>query len=529
MPHQQLAVTKNLLEKMRNLVIILGDQLDHNSSVFDDFEPSEDQIWMAEVAEEITYIWTHKLKIAFFLSSMRHYRDYLKEKKYAINYHQLSKDAQKDKGHSFESILKQDIAKLKPSKLVMTQPGDYRVLNKMQKVAEEMKLELDIKPDRHFYFNIEDFKKHAAKRNSLVMENFYRELRKKFSLLMEQSKPEGGEWNYDKENRETFGKKGPGKVKSPRGFSPDAITLEVIDLVKDRFNDHPGTTDHFDLPVSREQALQLIQDFIAHRLASFGKYQDAMWQDEPFLYHSRVSAVMNIKLISPREVIDKVLNAYRQHNYPLNSVEGFVRQVLGWREFMRGVYWNEMPEYTDNNYFEANKEVPPFFWDGETKMACVKDAMKSVINYGYAHHIQRLMVLGLFAQLYGVHPLKFHEWHMAMYNDAIDWVSLPNAFGMSQFGDGGVVATKPYTASANYINKMGNYCKGCHYNHKKVTEDDACPFNALYWDFLNRNYDKLAKNRRMNFQIRNLEKKDDEQLQKITIRSSAIKENIKDI
>jgi len=514
---------------MRSLAIIFGDQLDHNSSIFEDFDPKQDQIWMAEAEEEITYIWTHKLKIAFFLSSMRHFCHYLEKKNYSINYHQLSYQSKKDKGHSFESILKQDIARLKPKKLLMTLPGDYRVLKKIQKVAEEMKLALEIKPDRHFYYNVEDFKEHAASRNSLLMENFYRELRKKFSLLMDQSKPEGGDWNYDQENRKTFGKKGPEKIKSPRGFLPDNITKEVINLVEERFGDHPGTTDYFDLPVTRQQALDLVKDFIEHRLENFGNYQDAMWQDEPFLYHSRVSAAMNIKLISPKEVIDKTIEAYHQHNYPLNSVEGFVRQVLGWREFMRGVYWNEMPEYTDNNFFEANKEVPPFFWDGDTKMACVKDAMNSVINHGYAHHIQRLMVLGLFAQLYGVHPLKFHEWHMAMYNDAIDWVSLPNAFGMSQFGDGGVVATKPYTASANYINKMSNYCKGCHYNHKKVTENEACPFNALYWDFLNRNVDKLVDNRRMNFQLRNLEKKGDEKIQMITKRSKEIKENIKDI
>ncbi|MFW5759886.1 MAG: cryptochrome/photolyase family protein, partial [Cyclobacteriaceae bacterium] len=296
-----------------------------------------------------------------------------------------------------------------------------------------------------------------------------------------------------------------------------------------RFGNHPGNTNHFDLPVTRQQARELLQDFIEHRLQKFGAYQDAMWQGEPFLYHSRISAAMNIKLISPRELVEQVVKVYKQENMPLNSVEGFIRQVLGWREFMRGIYWNEMPEYLDNNFFNAEKEVPPFYWHGKTKMACVEDAMQSVLNYGYAHHIQRLMVLGLFAQLYGVHPAKFHDWHMAMYNDAIDWVSLPNAFGMSQFGDGGLVATKPYTASANYINKMGNYCQSCRYNHRKVTEEDACPFNALYWDFLQRNRNKLADNRRMLLQMRNLEKKTPEQLESIQQRSKFIKENIEEI
>lgn len=514
---------------MRNLVIIFGDQLDNASAVFDDFDKNQDIIRMSEVEEEITYLWTHKLKISFFLSAMRHFRDHLVANDFPVKYHQLSEKSGRDEGKSFTEIIEQDIKEMKPEQLVMVQPGDYRVLQQMKSLSRQHQLPLKIKPDNHFYYSIKDFKKHAAKRKSFLLESFYRELRKKYNVLMDKSKPEGGDWNYDQENRQTFGKKGPDKIKAPRSFSPDELTREVIEMVEKRFKDHPGTTDHFDLPVTRQQALSLLRDFIEHRLRNFGAYQDAMWEGEPFLYHSRLSAAMNIKLISPREMVEKIEEAFRNKKLPLNSVEGFIRQVLGWREFMRGIYWNEMPEYLDNNFFEAENEVPPFYWHGQTRMACIHDAMRSVINHGYAHHIQRLMVLGLFAQLYGVHPGKFHDWHMAMYNDAIDWVSLPNAFGMSQFGDGGVVATKPYTASANYINKMGNYCKNCHYNHRKVTEDDACPFNALYWDFLQRNQNKLADNRRMNFQMKNLDKKSDEQLREISQRSKYIKKNIDNI
>lgn len=514
---------------MRNLILIFGDQLNYSSSVFDGFDKEKDMIRMAEVEEEITYLWTHKLKIAFFLSAMRHFRDYLVSKNLPLKYHALTDKPEKDHGKSFSDIISNDIKTLKPEKLVMVQPGDYRVLQQIQSLAKKGKITLEVREDTHFYYSIEDFKHHALNRKSFLLENFYRELRKKFNILMDKNKPEGGDWNYDQENRKTFGKRGPDKIKPPLSFSPDGITREVINMVESRFANHPGKTEHFDFPVTRQEALKLAQDFITNRLHNFGTYQDAMWQREPFLFHSRISAAMNIKLISPKELIDKIVEAYHKHGLPLNSVEGFIRQVLGWREFIRGIYWNEMPEYLDNNFFEANREVPAFYWHGKTKMACVGDAMQSVINYGYAHHIQRLMVLGLFAQLHGVHPARFHDWHMAMYNDAIDWVSLPNAFGMSQFGDGGIIATKPYTASANYINKMSNYCKACHYNHKKVTENDACPFNALYWDFLDRNQNKLADNRRMLFQMRNLEKKSAEQMKAIKERSKYIQENIESI
>ena len=280
-------------------------------------------------------------------------------------------------------------------------------------------------------------------------------------------------------------------------------------MVEARFPDHPGTAEHFDLPVTRSQALAYLREFIEERLPTFGRHQDAMWQGGDFHSHSRLSNAINLKLLSPREVVDRAVEAYESGHAPLNSVEGFVRQVLGWREYIRGVYYVKGPEYLDSNVLDCDLEMPQFFWDGETDMACVGDAMRIVLNYGYAHHIQRLMVLGLFAQLAGVVPRAFHDWHMAMYCDAIDWVSAPNTIGMSQWGDGGVVGSKPYCASGNYINKMSNHCGHCRYKPKAAVGEDACPFTTLYWDFLHRNRKKFSGNHRMGMQLRNLDRKKD--------------------
>ncbi len=268
-------------------------------------------------------------------------------------------------------------------------------------------------------------------------------------------------------------------------------------MVSQRFADHPGKVERFDLPVTRAQAIQSLKDFVSHRLPHFGDFQDAMWHGTSFLYHSRLSHAINLHLLSPREVVEAAIEAFDQGQVELSCVEGFVRQILGWREYVRGVYWREMPSYAERNSLgcSVEQQVPTFFWDGETEMACVRDSMRLLIDTAYAHHIQRLMVLGLYSQLLGVHPRAFHEWHMAMYADAVDWVSLPNALGMSQFGDGGLMATKPYCASGNYIDGMSNYCKGCRYKPKQATGDDACPFTTLYWDFLDRHQQQLRSNR----------------------------------
>ena len=366
---------------------------------------------------------------------------------------------------------------------------------------------MEVRADRHFYCSIDQFHEYAKSRKGLLFEFFYRHLRKKNNILMtEDGQPEGEKWNFDHDNRKSFGKSGPGNVPAPKRFRPDRMTQDVISMVEQRFSNHPGNLDHFYLPVTRRQARAFLKHFIEHLLPDFGRWEDAMWTDEGFLYHSRLSAPLNLKLLNPRECVDAALAAYRRGDAPLNSVEGFVRQILGWREFVRGVYWMKMPDYAAMNHFDHQRELPSFFWDGDTEMNCVRQSMQHVLNHGYSHHIHRLMVLGNFSQLWGADPKLFHDWHMAMYLDAIDWVSLPNTLGMSQYGDGGIVGTKPYCSSGNYINKMSNFCEDCRFNYKKRVGTEACPFTTLYWDFMDRHHDKLKGNVRMKFPIRNVEK-----------------------
>ena len=491
---------------MRNLILVLGDQLDQTSAAFDDIDASDDVVWMAEVEEEATHVWCHKLRIALFLSAMRHFRDELTKAKRAVQYHELQVQPAKECGRTFGEILRADVKRLKPERLIVVEPGDWRVQTQLQAVAVELGIALEVRPDRHFYCSNEEFAKYAAGRKSLLMEFFYRDMRKQHSVLMENNQPEGGQWNFDHDNRESFGKTGPREVPQPKAFRPDEITQKVIQLVKTRFPDHLGSLDHFQLPVTRMQAMIFLKNFIDNILPRFGVWEDAMWTDEAFLFHSRLSVPLNLKLLNPRECVDAAVEAYRSGRAPLNSVEGFVRQILGWREFIRGIYWLKMPEYIERNHFDHELELPSFFWDGDTEMNCVRQSMKHVIDHGYTHHIERLMVLGNFAQLWGVHPRLFHEWHMAMYLDAIDWVSLPNTLGMSQYGDGGIVGTKPYCSSGNYINKMSNYCSGCRFDFKKRVGEDACPFTTLYWEFMDRHYDLLKDNQRMKFPISNVTK-----------------------
>lgn len=492
---------------MRNLVLVLGDQLNHDSPAFDGFDNNDDAVWMAEVQEETNYVWCHKQRIALFLSAMRYFRNELERKGREVCYHQLQRQAKDDHGTSFAEVLSRNVKDLQPEKLIVVQPGDHRVQQQLKKTADKSGLELEIRKDTHFYCDLEDFKDYAANHKGLLQEYFYREQRRKHDVLMQHNgEPEGGQWNFDHDNRDAFGNDGPPKIPPPKTSRTDATVQEVLELVEHRFSDHPGQLKQFDLPLTRRQALSFLDNFISHILPQFGRWEDAMWADEPFLFHSRLSAPLNLKLLDPRECVDAAVDAYRSGNAPLNSVEGFVRQILGWREYIRGIYWLKMPDYQDRNYFDHQRSLPSFFWDGQTDMNCVQQSMQHVLNHGYSHHIHRLMVLGNFAQLWGVHPYEFHEWHMAMYLDAVDWVSLPNALGMSQYADGGIVGTKPYCSSGNYINKMSNFCSGCKFDHRRRTGGDACPFTTLYWEFMDRHHDLLKDNSRMKFAVKNLEK-----------------------
>ncbi len=508
---------------MRNLILVLGDQLNADSAAFEGFDRKQDAVWMAEVAGESEHVWSHKARIALFLSAMRHFRAALEKRKITVHYREL--EDRRNSG-DFAGELEAAVKKHRPERLILVEPGEWRVRDLFQRAADDLDIELELREDRHFLCSHEEFERHAAGRKQLRLEYFYRELRRKHDVLMKAGKPVGGRWSYDSDNRSAFGKEGPGNVPAPKRFRRDAITTEVLELVERRFAEHPGSLEHFDWPVTAKQAEQALNDFIQHRLARFGDYQDAMWTEEPYLYHSRISAAMNLKLLDPRDAIRSAEAAYRAGKAPLNAVEGFIRQILGWREYVRGIYWLHMPEYLERNALNAAAPLPEFYWSGETEMNCLRQAIQQTLDYGYAHHIQRLMVTGLFSLLLGVDPKAVHEWYLAVYVDAVEWVELPNTLGMSQFADGGVMASKPYAATGKYIQRMSNYCHDCRFDPGKATGEDACPFTTLYWNFLQRHQQLLSSNPRMALQVKNLARKSEEELEAIRRQAAALRKSL---
>jgi deoxyribodipyrimidine photolyase-related protein len=510
--------------ELRALVLVLGDQLDLHAAAFDGFDAAVDAVWMAEVAEESTQVWSSKPRTALFLAAMRHFAVELQAAGRRLHYARL--DAPGTAG-SLDAQLRLDIARLRPTRLVMTAPGDWRVLQAIKAEAEAAGLPLDIREDRHFFVTVREFAAHARGRKSLRMEYFYREQRKRHRVLMQgegaNAEPDGGQWNFDADNREAFGAAGPGDVPPRVGFEPDAITREVIALVQARFAQHPGGLDSFAWPVTRAQALQSLQAFVRERLPLFGRYQDAMWPGDPWLYHSHLSAALNLKLLGAREVVAAAEAAYRDGLAPLASVEGFIRQILGWREYVRGIYWTRMPGYAECNALDAQHALPGWYWTGATDMACLRDALRQTLDHGYANHIQRLMVTGLYALMLGVQPSQVHAWYLAVYVDAVEWVELPNTLGMSQYADGGLMGSKPYIATGKYIQRMSPHCQGCRYDPAQRVGDRACPFTTLYWDFLLRHAERLASNPRMALQVKNADRLNDTQRQAVQARAAAIR------
>ena len=507
---------------MRTLVLVLGDQLDADAAAFDGFDPQQDAVWMAEVAQESTHVWSSQQRLVMFLSAMRHFALALQGLGRPLHYRRLGLDTQASEPHSLAQALQSDLALLQPQRVVMTAPGDHRVWQSLKATVKSAGLNLEVCEDRHFFTTVADFAAHAKGRKSLRLEYFYRELRQRFGILMDGKQPVGGQWNFDADNRESFGPQGPGAIPPRATFEPDATTRDVMALVQKRFATHPGTLESFAWPVTRAQALQALERFIQERLPLFGRYEDALWPGEPWLYHSHLSAALNLKLLNAREVVAAAEAAYRQGHAPLQSAEGFIRQILGWREYVRGIYWTQMPSYLERNALSAQQDLPAWYWTGQTDMACLKDAISQTLAHGYAHHIQRLMVTGLYALLLGVKPQQVHEWYLAMYVDAVEWVELPNTLGMGQFGDGGLMASKPYVATGKYIQRMGGPCKDCRYNPALREGDQACPFTTLYWDFLMRHETLLRQNPRMAMQLKNLARLTPEQRQAITQRTQAI-------
>jgi deoxyribodipyrimidine photolyase-related protein len=512
-----------VVAELRALVIVLGDQLDLDAAAFDGFEPGRDAVWMAEVAEESTHVASGKPRTAMFLAAMRHFAQALDAAGRPLHYMPL--DSANNRG-SLAGQLLADIALLRPTRLVVTEPGEWRVLQILRSVAQACDLQLDVRDDRHFFCSAREFAAHAKGRKSLRMEYFYREQRRRHGVLIDpqgEDSPLGGQWNFDANNREAFGPAGPGALPPPIRFEPDVLTREVITLVKSRFAEHPGHLESFSWPVTRAQALQSLQSFITDRLPLFGRYQDALWPGNPWLYHAHLSAALNLKLLNPREVVGAAQAAYHSGHAPLASVEGFIRQILGWREYVRGIYWMQMPGYLERNALGAHEDLPGFYWNGATDMACLNDALTQTLSHGYANHIQRLMVTGLFALMLGVEPRQVHAWYLAVYVDAVEWVELPNTLGMGQYADGGMMGSKPYIATGKYIDRMGPYCKGCRYDPAQRTGDTACPFTTLYWDFLMRHEAPMAKNPRMALQVKNMARLDDAQRQAVRARAAAIR------
>lgn len=493
---------------MAVLRLILGDQLDPHIAALKDADKAADLILMAEVMAEATYVRHHKKKIAFLFSAMRHFAAELEEKGYRVRY--VTLDAEGNTGS-----LKGEVARALKSgtfdKVVVTEPGEYRLKADIETWTDTFGLPVEIREDDRFICPHEDFRTWARGRQRLTMEYFYREMRRNTGLLMDGDKPVGGQWNYDKENR-----KPPREdLDFPKRATriPDEITKDVLALVAGRFADHPGDLEPFGFAVTREEAMHERDAFLEKALPHFGDYQDAMVAGEPWLYHSVLSLYMNCGLLDPRDVCERAEQVYRDGHAPLNAVEGFIRQILGWREYVRGLYWLKMPDYAGSNFLMAQRKLPDFYWTGETGMACLADAIGTTLKHAYAHHIQRLTITGAFALLAGLRPSEVEDWYLLVYADAYEWVELPNTHGMALFADGGLMATKPYAVSGSYINKMSNYCGSCTYNVKDKTGKKACPFNYLYWDFLARNEECLKGNHRLAMPYRTLEKMDPKQVE----------------
>ena len=490
---------------MSTLCLILGDQLSHSISSLRDVDPSTDLILMCEVWEEATYVKHHKKKIAFLFSAMRHFAQELRQVGYHVEYTTL--DDPNNAG-SFRNEVARALQRHRIERIVITQPGEYRVWAEIKNWQTDFQVIVEIREDDRFLCTAEEFKTWAKNRKQLRMEYFYREMRKKYFILMEDNQPLGGQWNYDAENR----KPPQDGLKIPKPYTShvDEITDEVIKLVQNRFSNHFGKLEPFSFAVTRTQALEALQLFLEQRLPYFGDYQDAMIEGEPWMYHSHISLYLNCGLLLPLECIEFAEEAYHEGKAPLNAVEGFIRQILGWREYVYGMYWLKMPEYAQLNFFGVQRPLPDFYWNGNTKMNCLHQCIEETKENAYAHHIQRLMVLGNFGLLAGIDPRQVNQWFLVVYADAYEWVELPNVFGMVLFADGGYLASKPYAAGGSYINKMSNYCKQCSYKVTKKYGADACPLNYLYWNFLERNRDRLESNPRIRMMYKTYDRMDQE-------------------
>ena len=507
---------------MANLILILGDQLSHRLSALEGADKDNDLVVMAEVHSEASYTNHHKKKLVFIFSAMRHFADALAEDGWRVHYQRYHPD---NPAQSIEQVIAELVRECQPERVITTECGEWRLHEQISRWHKTLSIPVEIRPDTRFVCNIDEFARWAEGRKQLRMEFFYREMRKKTGLLMtSEGQPEGGQWNFDTDNR----KKWAGKPPAPAPFreEPDAITTEVIKLVNEYFSEHFGTTENFHYAVTAEQAQGALAHFIDFALPCFGDYQDAMSDNEDWLFHSILSPYLNTGLLDPMEVCEEAVRAWHAGRAPLNAVEGFVRQIIGWREFVRGIYWLLMPGYARENRLGNSRELPWFYWTGDTKMRCMHKAIDATARNAYAHHIQRLMVTGNFALLAGVKPEAICDWYLAVYIDAFDWVELPNTLGMVMHADGGYLGSKPYAASGKYIQRMSDHCQNCHYRVQDATGDRACPFNSLYWHFIDRHREDFANNPRMTMMYRNWDKQKSERREALRARADWVLANI---
>ena len=473
---------------MVRLVLILGDQLSDHLSALQAADKSTDIVVMAEVMAEAEYVPHHPKKIAFLFASMRKFADRMRADGWTVTYYKLDDE---DNPQTLNGVLLARAQEFGTTQVLTTQAGEWRVIQ----AVEDVPLDVEVLPDDRFIATHAEFEAWAEGRKALRMEYFYRDMRRKTGLMMDGDKPAGGQWNFDQDNR----KPAPGSVEysGPMRFGPDETTQQVLDLVAEKFGRNFGSLDDFWFATDHSQAKQHLAHWIKGGLPKFGDFQDAMMGDERFLYHAIIGLYINAGLLDPLEVCQVVEEAWQNDAAPINAAEGFIRQIIGWREYVRGIYFREGPDYTSRNALGHTRDLPWAYWGGKTWMRCLEKSVEQTEQEAYAHHIQRLMVTGNFALLTGVDPVQVHEWYLAVYADAFEWVEAPNTIGMSQFADGGIIASKPYISSGNYIDKMSDYCKGCSYKVKDKTGPDACPFNLLYWHFLDRHRERFKGNHRM--------------------------------
>ncbi len=482
----------------RTLIPILGDQLTPTIASLRDADRTSTIVLMMEVAEETTYVRHHRRKIAYILSAMRHHAAALRDGGWAVDYVTLDDP---DNSGSFTGEVARAIERHAPDAIVVTEAGEWRVAAMLDAWETLFGIPVTIRTDDRFIATHDAFEDWASDRRQLTMEFFYREMRRKTGLLMDGRDPAGGQWNFDKDNRKPAGR--DLMMPRPLTFAPDETTCDVLALVEARFADHPGSLDNFDYAVTAADAEAQAAYFFAHALPQFGDFEDAMLTGERHLWHSILSPYINSGLLDPLDLCRRAEAEYRAGSAPINSVEGYIRQILGWREYMRGIYWREGPDYAARNFLTHKRALPRWYWTGETDMHCLAQAIGQTLETAHAHHIQRLMVTGNYALLIGADPTQVCDWYLEVYVDAYEWVELPNTLGMSQFGDGGLLGSKPYVSSGAYIDRMSDYCRHCCYDVKQRVGADACPFNALYWDFLARHKAKLGDNPRLRMPYRN--------------------------